>query len=69
MTTKLRLLELPLISSSSPSESSNLVDPSSATQAELLLSAGFFKVTLVDTGTIRGLKLREWGARGVIQMH
>lgn len=69
LTTKLRLLELPFISNSSPSYNSNLVEPSRATQAELRLSSGFFRVTVVETGTIRGLKLRECGAKGVTQMH
>jgi hypothetical protein len=54
---------------SSPCLSSNLVPPSSATQAEFLLSIGFFIVIFIEIGTIKGLKLNECAANGVIQMH
>lgn len=49
----------PLIVNSSPYCNSNLVPPSKATQAEFLLSIGFFIVRVVEIGRIKGLKLNE----------
>ena len=64
------MLELdPDIVISSPCFNSNLVPPSRETQAEFLLSIGFLIVNLVETGSIRGLKLNECGAKGVKQKH
>ena len=54
---------------SSPYFNSNLVPPSRPTQAEFLLSIGFLIVMLTEIGTIKGLKLKECGAKGVMQMH
>ena len=53
------VLSEPYIFNYSLSLSSNLVAPSSETQAEFLLSFGFLIVMIVDTGTINGLKLNE----------
>lgn len=68
-TTMLIQLWLPLTSKFSASPSSNLVAPSRLTQAEFLLSSGFLSVMVVLMGMMSGRKLREWGARGVKQMH
>jgi hypothetical protein len=59
----------PHIVNSSPYFSSNLVPPSRDTQAEFRLSIGFLIVIAVDIGTIKGLKLKECGANGVMQIH
>ena len=53
------VLSEPYIFNYSLSFNSNLVAPSSETQAEFLLSFGFLIVMIVDTGTINGLKLNE----------
>jgi hypothetical protein len=64
------MLELePHIVSSSPCFNSNLVPPSRDTHAEFRLSIGFLIVIVVDIGTIKGLKLSECGANGVMQIH
>ena len=65
----LRVFSDPVTVNSSPYYNSNLVDPSSETHADPLLSFVFLKLNLVDTGRIRGLKLNECGASGVTHMH
>jgi hypothetical protein len=45
------------------------VEPSIDTHADPLLSLDFLNDNLVETGRIKGLKLRECGARGVTQIH
>ena len=66
---RLNVLSDPQISNSSPSFNSNLVEPSRETQAEFLLSHGFLIFTIVDIGIISGLKLRECGASGAIDIN
>ncbi len=69
MITKLSIFSEAWISISSFSLSSNLVAPSKDTHAEFLLSTVFLSVIRVETGSIRGLKLNEWGAKGVRHTH
>ena len=45
------------------------MEPSRETQAEFLLSHGFLIFTIVDIGIISGLKLRECGASGAIDIN
>jgi hypothetical protein len=49
----------PVTVSSSPCYSSNRVDPSRDTHADPRLSKGFLNFKVVETGSIKGLKLRE----------
>ena len=53
------------ILTASPYYNSNLVAPSKEAQIEPLPSSGFFNVTIVDSGNIKGLKDKLWLANGV----